>query len=506
MKKNKLMPLLSLILLSSSSLYFLSDINSSTTYAASFTAAENEKISNFQSKYRHLDASIYNNGNLYTRPPFFGVPFDSGALKPSYISTSMNWINYYRELVGLPDVNNTNNLNKQSQIAASSMAAAQSNPGITQHGLYNSVKPSYVPQNIWDSAATTTIKSNLYFRTAAETAGYPISSLIIDNTNIDGQNTGHRAWLLSSRLSSVGIGASYNGNDKFENIQVVNDQDSNNTAQKDVVTYPGSGVFPIEEMQDYSPNWNLVVPWSIYFSNADDPFTNNTQVTITNKDTNQSFPAANIETYIPDSGSKYTLGNFTGVLTYLPPENMHLTENTEYQIDVTGLNPSKVADGNYSYTFKTFTQQTAARPYTADNSIETPFQKEITVKTENLPVYNSPASGNKKTGKYLTADSKVTAYGTNYQNGHNWFNIGKNQWVNGKYIEDSIDYKSGILTIATEEQKPLSIWSSPYADHKRTNNKVKNNSAWIYNQKISVDGNTWYRISRNGWIEGKFTK
>lgn len=504
MKKNKFIPFLSLLLLGTSNFYFLNNVNN-TVNAATFNESEQNNIKYFQEKYRHLDASIYDSGNLYNRAPLFGVPFDSGILKNSYITTSLNWINYYRELVGLPDVNTTKQANNLSQTAASSMAAAQSDSGVTQHGLYNSTKPSYLPQNVWNSASTTTIKSNLYFRSSTETAGYPISSLMIDNTNIEGQNTGHRAWLLSSRLSTVGIGAAYNGDKKFENVQVVNDNDANKKSQKDIVTYPGTGIFPIEELQDYNPNWNLVVPWSVYFSNAENPFTKNLKVTITNKDSQQSFQASNVETYLPDSGSKYTFGNFTGVLTYLPPENMHLLENTEYEVNISGLNPNKISNGTYSYSFKTFSQQTTPRPYTADNLIEVPFKKNITVKTNSkLPIYDSPASGHKKTGKYLKNNSTVMSYGSNYQNFHNWFNVGKNQWVNGKYIEDSSHKETGVLTITSAS--PLSIWTSPYFNHKRTTHRVNNNSAWIYNQKISVDGNTWYRISKNGWIEGKFTK
>ena len=39
-------------------------------------------------------------------------------------------------------------------------------------------------------------------------AGDVITDLITDHYNLTGSDTGHRAWLLSSRLTTTGIGGS----------------------------------------------------------------------------------------------------------------------------------------------------------------------------------------------------------------------------------------------------------------------------------------------------------
>ncbi|MEB3363587.1 hypothetical protein SDC49_07175 [Lactobacillus sp. R2/2] len=53
--------------------------------------------------------------------------------------------------------------------------------------------------------ATHLIKANLNFNTTDQSAGDVITDLLTDRYNLTGADTGHRAWLLSTRLTSTGI-------------------------------------------------------------------------------------------------------------------------------------------------------------------------------------------------------------------------------------------------------------------------------------------------------------
>ena len=63
--------------------------------------------------------------------------------------------------------------------------------------------------------------SNLNFNVSNQSAGDVITDLLTDTYNLDGSDTGHRAWLLSSRLTTTGIGAAYGENNYRYSVQQV---------------------------------------------------------------------------------------------------------------------------------------------------------------------------------------------------------------------------------------------------------------------------------------------
>ena len=74
-----------------------------------------------------------------------------------------------------------------------------------------------------------------------------LSDLLTDRYNLSGSDTGHRAWLLSTRLSKISVGAAYGTNGyRYSVNQVLNVGDSARTASREMVAYPNAGVFPLE--------------------------------------------------------------------------------------------------------------------------------------------------------------------------------------------------------------------------------------------------------------------
>jgi|GEM_PF-1808514 len=123
-----------------------------------------------------------------------------------------------------------------------------------------------------------------------------------------------------------------------------------------------------------------------------------------------------------------------------------------------------------------------------------------------------------------TADRKATstklAHGTAWKyfatatdaNGNMWYNLGGNQWVDGKYISFTKPGNSGetneitpISAVGTVNYVPgygIAIWGKPAADV--TSKKLAHGTSWKVFAKTTVNGTTWYNLGGNQWISGKY--
>ncbi|WP_099974297.1 CAP domain-containing protein [Lactobacillus terrae] len=329
-------------------LAFGANISSTSTVFAedtSYTVEEKTQIADIQNSYNSLDNKTYNKANLYQTSPLLSQNFQPGILSDNAINGTLNWINYYRKLSGLDAVTLNKTTSNQSQIASSVMAASLSNPFLSQHFLANTQQQNNINDKYWNQAVYATGNSNLYFgypRTLSE----PIKELVIDNTNIDGLDTGHRAWFLSPQLSSVGIGITIANNGRqYENIFVNNVADTFNDLQKNIVTYPNNGVFPFEELEDATGSTNI--PWSISFAKeSGNIVTDNTEITVTNLSDGTSG------TVKPINDKSYVFAS--DVISFLPPNNVTIDSHSKYQVTINNLNSEE--HPSYSYTFKTFSE------------------------------------------------------------------------------------------------------------------------------------------------------
>ncbi|RVU71052.1 MULTISPECIES: CAP domain-containing protein [Lactobacillus] len=307
--------------------------------AATFSPGEVSQVHHFQKEYASLSKKRYNINNLYDEAPHLSAPFKAGKLKKNYISSQLAYINYYRSLFGLPAVTANATTNTTAQKTAAVMAAINANPFINQHGLPSETKPNYINHSLWKLAQDTSETSNLNFNVNDQTAGDVITDLLTDHYNLTGSDTGHRAWLLSTRLTTTGIGAAYGSNGYRYSVQkVLNVDDLFKPASKAAVVYPSNGVFPVELAKGKK------VAWSIYLSNR--AFTKKPKITITDKDTKITHTATNIKNY---SNNGY--GNFKTVITYSPGKTKIIAGH-EYVVKVNKL---------YKYSFKLFKQTTNLR-------------------------------------------------------------------------------------------------------------------------------------------------
>lgn len=309
--------------------------SSTTIAAATFTPSETAKVEQFQKQYAALDKMPFSLSNLYVTKPEFCRHFKEGVLVPNYLSTQLNYINYYRSLFDLNPVSDNSTANLKSQKTAAVLATLNANPLINQHGLPYEKRPKDITRATWKIAKSTSRTANLNFNAGNQSAGDVITDLLTDRYNLSGLDTGHRAWLLSTRLSSVGTGAAYGTNGYRYSVQkILNASDVFRSASQELVTYPSKGLFPLELVNDPQ------IAWSLYFS--DQAITTTPDITITDNTTAQTYQATNVTNY-QDAG----YGNFQTIISYLPGATP-LIAGHEYEVKVQGI---------CQYKFKLFKQE-----------------------------------------------------------------------------------------------------------------------------------------------------
>lgn len=320
------------ILIILSSLLFVLPFSSTPVSAATFTSSEINKVAQFQQEYSALNKTQFNSRNLYSARPQLNYPFKAGTLNPTYIDDQLDYINYYRSFFGLNPVKKCQQDDIAAQKTAAVLAAINANPMINQHNLPYEKRPKFVNKTLWQLARETSNAANLNFSTSDQSAGDVITDLITDQYNLSGSDTGHRAWLLSTRLTTTGTGAAYGKNGYRYSVQkVLNPSDTFRPASQEQVTYPSSGVFPIELLQGNN------VAWSLYLS--DQKIKETPRIRITDEDSQLSYFAVNVKNYY-QSG----YGNFQTIITYSPGLTPIIIGH-EYRVDIGNIT---------SYHFKLF--------------------------------------------------------------------------------------------------------------------------------------------------------
>lgn len=463
-----------------------------------YTDAEAKKIRSIQQRYQTLDQTEYNAQTLYATPTnLTTAPFRVGQIKQHYIDATTQWVNYYRTLVNLPPIQTTNDQNYLSQIGAGILAGVNANPMLSQHGLANATKPAYISDIVWQQGQFVTNASNLYFRANGEHPGDTITGLIADNSNIDGNDTGHRAWILSPYLQNFGIGAAYGTNSwKYVDMMVMNNNWFDNVVahpQKNIITYPSAGVFPIEALTDAVYNHHAV-PWSIYFTEKQ-TLAGKLAVTVEDNTTKQQTTIND-----PLDASTYQFGSFKSVFTFTP--NLPLTSGHQYTVTLTGL---KDYPQGYTYQFKLFkakTQDTEPDRHTALQQIDIAEKGVGTIRhvpNGKTAVLTAPIYG-EVSGKLLANDTAWQTFGKTLINQQYFYNVGKNEWVNGRFLELSNLQKDGVLTIDNAPNNQIMAYDSPYYDQKQTGRYFRSNTAWQYHQIVNIGGIDWYNLGVGQWV------
>lgn len=147
------------------------------------------------------------------------------------------------------------------------------------------------------------------------------------------------------------------------------------------------------------------------------------------------------------------------------------------------------------------------------------------------PVVGTPISGTRYISNingasiYSAPNGKTTgrvlAFGTNWKidrvytsNNSTWYRVGGNMWVKGSDVSTGKPSKPNTNKPNSDKPAPKAtsgiryvkntngtkLYNSPYSDKKSLNRTLGYKTAWRVDQVVTVDGQTWYRVGKNQWV------
>ncbi|BDR56997.1 hypothetical protein [Xylocopilactobacillus apis] len=98
-------------------------------------------------------------------------------------------------------------------------------------------------------------------------------------------------------------------------------------------------------------------------------------------------------------------------------------------------------------------------------------------------------------------------------NGSLWYQIGKDQWIEAKYVSLTpvvkpsawaITAKKGTGKVTYKAGYSINVWTSP--DQKKFTKKIKHGTTWKYFKIAKKGSKTMYNLGGNQWIDGAYFK
>ena len=173
--------------------------------------------------------------NLYqTEPVVSSKGYRPGVLTKDAVNYYQNAINYYRAVAGVSPVALTDERNESA--AWGSLAMAMN--GVMTH--YPD-KPSGMSDADYARAYYATTHSNLSYSNPPSPI-WAIIGQIEDSDSSNAHDLGHRRWLLSPYIATMGVGLAHNGDNLYTTVRVFGDgEDEINADDYDFVSWPASG-------------------------------------------------------------------------------------------------------------------------------------------------------------------------------------------------------------------------------------------------------------------------
>jgi len=118
----------------------------------------------------------------------------------------------------------------------------------------------------------------------------------------------------------------------------------------------------------------------------------------------------------------------------------------------------------------------------------------------SIALWTKPTSDRKLTGKTLKHGASLPYSQVTVDNqGNDWFEVGVNQWANGKYL-GAASSRWHPTTVKITAKAGTQVWNSPLNGQKQLNKNLKYGTSWKA-FKIMVIGNYgWYNLGGNQWI------
>ena len=198
-------------------------------------------------------------GSVFEVEPSYVAPYRAGVLKQSYLDDILDNLNYYRYLIGVPEVTTKMTNNEDMQTAEVlqylNLTDKENGVGLT-HELYDYPKPDDMDQSFYKKAASAS--HNIISSYSYQAPIFPFFG-----ESIFTYTSGHRDALLSPLVYSVQIGT---GKVTYGKTLSRSDHESDDFANgmtNEFAAYPSPGYFPA---QDYASlaDWQVYLNPSLY--------------------------------------------------------------------------------------------------------------------------------------------------------------------------------------------------------------------------------------------------
>ena len=319
-------------------LYFLAPVNvfANTVINGNDFAVFQRTKEDIQAAYEVGYMNI--SDNIWLEEPSYTAPYKAGVLKQEYLDEVLENVNYYRWLIGSPEITvpMTNREDLQTAVVLQYLNLSDKENGVgLTHYLSDYPKPDDMTEEFYKTAyqANHNIISSYGY-------GMPIFPFLAES--IFTYTAGHRDAILSPAVYSLQIGTgkvTYGDSD----MRNYNSDNFANGMTHDFAAYPSPGYFPTQE-------YTMRADWSIYFnpelySNMDQ-YLNNITATVENLDTGL------IEEFSYEKGNLEHGSDNSRCLVYVE-ENR--TECTSYSNHLYLKNPTGGESGyvgNYKVTIR----------------------------------------------------------------------------------------------------------------------------------------------------------
>lgn len=194
----------------------------------------------------------------YESEPNLSNPYVAGKLASSNLTEGLKFVNMYRRIAGLPDMEEDPQWTLDAQHGAVLLAAV--GKGLS----HTPGKPGDMDNAFYEKGYDATSSSNI---SAGHTSiGEAVRGQLIDFGDSNRGSMGHRRWLLNPYGTKIGFGGAYNPSSQYRYYfacKVFDRHDYSSNIERfdwDFVSWPSSGNFPLELM---GGEFSADMAWSI---------------------------------------------------------------------------------------------------------------------------------------------------------------------------------------------------------------------------------------------------
>lgn len=300
-------------------------------------------------KWKELDQNRYVTPTPFEDEPSINVPYKAGVLKQQYIDQGVKTANFYRYMSGLPmNFTSVKGLNDLSQYG--SVLTAKN--GYLDH---HPSQPADMPTDFYNKGYQSTSSSNLaalYWNTNINMLSHTVDQYMDDSDPSNIANVGHRSWVLSPYVSSIGFGLAKDERQiAYSALNVFGyGVGTTSFSPYKYFAFPGNGDYPKEYFKaDYA--WSIGIDTKkIILGDLE-----NVKVTLTRNSDGKVWSFSYSDSYNNSySGNYFSLSNVYGnleAIIFKPAQLDYIQDGEEFTVNVSGIKDLYQKD--YSINYKT---------------------------------------------------------------------------------------------------------------------------------------------------------